>query len=155
MKMEIGPILYIIFTEEILTILVALLVNLVVFFIYRKIKDNKHSYLLFNFFPTLAAGIFPEVPFQISQISRHGIREGFKRVIYQAAFDPYHVFFSSILTAWLIIPIVLGIIYLILYLDKARFSWNIRVPRYMPLYVSFICLTTLVIHLYIMDPLGY
>lgn len=128
--------------EEVLQWIVAIIVNYVLFYYHVKVKGYKHHYLLFNFFPTIMASAAPDFVPGVALALEYITGRSFGSVV-------LHRIFGSIFVSWIFIPIILLIVWLF-----AR-SGRFKKPKDWVYYVVTVCLVSMIIHLYIMDPLGF
>ena len=131
-----------VFINGILQILVALFVNFWLFFYQVKIKGYQHHYWLFNFFPTVFASVLPDVPKTIARILEFYTGSNF-------ASQFWHDLFHTIFVSWIFIPFIVLFVWLLAKTEK------FKMPKDWIWYVVTVSLVSMIIHLYIMDPLGF
>ncbi|MFP4111870.1 MAG: hypothetical protein ACLFPQ_01575 [Candidatus Woesearchaeota archaeon] len=128
--------LWFLFKQEILQWIVAIIVNLAVFY---KRKDN---YWIFNFTPSILGAFLPDAPYAFSL---------FLEIVFDINLHSnfLHRLFDTILVSWLFIPLILGLVYV---LSKV---FDVKRKKDWVTYVILVSLIAMVIHIYIMDPLGF
>lgn len=129
--------------EEVLQWIVALIVNYGLFYYHVKIKGYSHHYWLFNFFPTIFASASPDSVYAVTRVMELATGGN-----YNSSF--WHALFANIFISWIFIIPIIGIVWGLSKLE--RFN---KKPKDWVYYVIAVSLISMLIHLYIMDPLGF